>query len=395
MKPIQHEKLDQAVALLPQFGLDCWLLLGRETGELCDPSLPLIIDSTFTWQSAFLVNRSGERIAIVGRYDAHNVEVCGGFTRVIGYDEDIAVALQTELDRLMPRQIGLNFSKDNHTSDGLTMGMYLSLLDWLQSTPFRDRLVSADRFASALRARKSPGELARIQAAIDQTVTLYGRVPDMLKPGRTEVELQRWLHRQAAGLGAATAWEREYCPIVNFGPDSAIGHVVPGDLALGPGQVVHLDFGLKLGGYCSDLQRCWYMARPGEQAPPEEVQRAFDAVAGAIAAAADFLKPGARGAEVDAVARRFVTEAGYPEYKHALGHQVGRTCHDGATLLGPRWARYGNTVEQAVQEGEVYTLELGVMTPAGMVSLEEMVVVTADGCRFLTAPQRHLPLVAS
>lgn len=96
---------------------------------------------------------------------------------------------------------------------------------------------------------------------------------------------------------------------------------------------------------------------------------------------------------MDAVAREVVTAAGYPEYKHALGHQGGRTCHDGATLLGPRWARYGSIVEQAVAEGEVYTLELGVMTPAGLVALEEMVVVSANGCRYLTEPQRSLPLI--
>jgi Xaa-Pro aminopeptidase len=99
------------------------------------------------------------------------------------------------------------------------------------------------------------------------------------------------------------------------------------------------------------------------------------------------------GAEADAIARKVVTDAGYPEFKHALGHQVGRTCHDGGGLLGPRWPRYGTSVEQPVSVGEIYTLELGVMTSAGIVSLEEMVVVTESGCRFLTEPQRTLPFL--
>ncbi|MDF2629500.1 MAG: peptidase [Symbiobacteriaceae bacterium] len=390
---LTHEKLNQAVALLPEFGLDLWLLLGRETGELCDPSLPLILETTVTWQSALLIDRSGERIAIVGRYDVENVEASGGFTRVIGYDEDLGAPLLAELHRLKPQRIGLNFSRDNHTSDGLTLGMYLSLLDWLKGSQFSDRLVSADAFASALRARKTAAELARIESSISATIEIFAEVPHLLRTGMTERDLSAAFHDRVDALKAQTSWEREYCPMVNFGPESGAGHAGPGDVQLAPGQVVHLDFGIKQRGYCADLQRCWYVARPGETAVPTEVQDAFDTVRGAILAASIFLRPGVTGADVDAVARGHVVAAGYEEYKHALGHQVGRTCHDGATLLGPRWPRYGQTVEQAVAEGEVYTLELGVMTSAGIVSLEEMVVVTADGCRFLSEPQVELGLL--
>lgn len=395
MPQITIEKLEQAVSLLPEFELDCWLLLGRETGELCDPSLPLILESAVTWQSAFLIDRSGERIAIVGRYDTDNIAHSGGFTKIIGYDEDIAIPLRAELARLAPNRIGLNYSRDNHTSDGLTLGMYLSLQDWLRGTPFGDRLTSADQFASALRGRKSPGELARIEAAIERTLTVFASVPAWMHPGQSERELQRLIHGQVDRWSAGTAWELQFCPIVNFGPESVMGHAGPGDLQLAPGQVVHLDFGVKLDGYCADLQRCWYIPREGESGPPEPVQRAFEGVVGAIQAAAEYLKPGRIGADVDQVARSYIVSAGFEEYKHALGHQVGRTCHDGATLLGPRWARYGETVAKAVREGEVYTLELGVRTEAGIISLEEMVVVTADGCRFLAEPQQTLPLVRS
>lgn len=392
---LTHEKLTQAVNLLPEFGLDLWLILGRETGELCDPSLPLVLETAVTWQSAFLIDRSGERIAIVGRYDVQNVETSGGFTKVIGYDQDLGAPLLAELHRLKPQRIGLNFSRDNHTSDGLTLGMYLSLLDWLKGTQFHDRLVSADAFASALRARKTASELARMDASIAATVQIFDEVPALLRTGMTERDLWRAFHDRVDDLRAETSWEPDYCPMVNFGPESGAGHAGPGAIQLAPGQVVHLDFGIRQNGYCADLQRCWYVARPGETAVPAAVQRAFETVRGAILAASIFLRPGVTGADVDAVARRHVVAAGYEEYKHALGHQVGRTCHDGGTLLGPRWPRYGQTVEQAVVEGEVYTLELGVMTPAGIVSLEEMVVVTAEGCRFLSDPQTELPLITS
>src|SRR5207247_5475753 len=107
-------------------------------------------------------------------------------------------------------------------------------------------------------------------------------------------------------------------------------------------------------------------------------------------AAATVLRPGLAGWEVDAIARRFVTDAGYPEYPHALGHTVGRTTHDGGTLLGPRWERYGTTSEGTVAPGQVYTLELGVPTPAGYCGVEEEVLITEHGCEFLSPPQMEL-----
>jgi Xaa-Pro aminopeptidase len=137
----------------------------------------------------------------------------------------------------------------------------------------------------------------------------------------------------------------------------------------------------------------WYVRRPGESAPPADVQRAFDTVVRAIDAGAAALRPGVRGFEVDAAARRVVVEAGYPEFKDGLGHGLGRAVHDGGTMLGPRWPCYGRNPEGAVEARNVFTLELGLQTPAGVVGLEEDVLVTAAGCEFLSSRQRDLVLV--
>ena len=355
----------------------------------------MILDTTVTWQSAFLLGRDGERIAIVGRYDVENLEAEGGFSEIIGYDHDLGVPLRQALQRLNPERIGLNYSKDNHTSDGLTHGMYLALQDWLQGTPFARRLESAEHLSAALRGRKSSLELQRLEAAIGATVTVLDQMLAHLRPGRTELDVQRWMHGWLAERSLTTAWDRRYCPTLDAGPDSPQGHTLPTATAIRPGDFFHIDFGIRQAGYCSDLQRVFYIARPGESGPPPEMQRSFDAVVAAIQAAAAVLRPGAVGWEVDDAARRSITGAGYPEYQHAVGHQVGRTVHDGATLLGPRWPRYGRSVEALVEAGEVYTLELGVMSPGGFCGLEEMVVVTADGCRFLTPPETEVILVRS
>jgi Xaa-Pro aminopeptidase len=152
-----------------------------------------------------------------------------------------------------------------------------------------------------------------------------------------------------------------------------------------------MDFGVTKDGFVSDLQRMWYFLDKGETRPPADVQKAFDAVRGAILSAAEALKPGALGWEVDHAARSYLVKAGYPEYQHATGHHVGRTVHDGASLLGPRWERYGNTPNMEVEAGNIFTLELGThVAHRGYISLEEDVLVTSTGIEWLSTPQTEL-----
>jgi Xaa-Pro aminopeptidase len=196
------------------------------------------------------------------------------------------------------------------------------------------------------------------------------------------------------GLGLDPAWDAAYCPVVNAGPDSAPGHALPGKLKLARGHLLHLDFGVKQAGYCADLQRDWYVLARGEKRAPDPVRHAWEACWAAIDAGAAALKPGAAGWQVDAAARATLVTAGYPEYQHALGHQLGRMTHDGATLLGPRWERYGQAPFGLIESGQIFTLELGVAVPGhGFIGLEEDVHVTAGGLEWLSKPQRRLWLI--
>jgi len=155
------------------------------------------------------------------------------------------------------------------------------------------------------------------------------------------------------------------------------------------GHLLHFDFGIRVDGYCSDLQRMVYFG--SSDSIPEEVLRGFNTIRDAIQVAAAMLRPGVVGAAVDAVARSLITSAGYEEYKNALGHQVGRNAHDGGTLLGPRWQRYGSLPDGIVEPGNVFTLEPNLKTQQfGMISLEEDVLITENGCEFLSTPQREL-----
>jgi Xaa-Pro aminopeptidase len=97
---------------------------------------------------------------------------------------------------------------------------------------------------------------------------------------------------------------------------------------------------------------------------------------------------------VDTVARSIVTGANYTEFPHALGHQVGRYAHDGTALLGPAWEKYARRPFVPIEEGMVFTIEPRLTVPGyGVATVEEMVVVTKGGARFLSGPQRQLLLV--
>ena len=191
-----------------------------------------------------------------------------------------------------------------------------------------------------------------------------------------------------------TAWPRRHCPTVTIGPNARVGHVAPGEERVTPGWLVHMDFGIVLEGYCSDLQRLWYVAAPGEAAPPPDVAHAHRAVVDAIERSAAALRPGAEGWQVDQVAREHLVRAGFPEYGHALGHHLGRAVHDGGGVLGPRWERYGSEPFERIREGNVFTLEPSAFAASrGVVSLEEDVVVGPDGGRFLSRFPRDLPVL--
>jgi Xaa-Pro aminopeptidase len=389
-----REKADQAEALLHETGLGCWLILTRETGMHPDPGAELVVGADVVRNSAFLFGAGGQRIAIAANFDTTGIRGTGVFREVIGYDDDVRTPLLAALGRIDPSTIGLNYSTDDVTADGLTHGQWLLLGELLRGTPYADRLTSAAPLLSRLRGRKSPEEQRRVRGAVAVTEEIVALITSQLRPGISECQIADFVHEEFRNRGLPPAWAAEACPIVNTGPASEPGHAAPrDDLHVEPGHLVHIDLGVRLDGYCSDMQRTWYIRKPGETAPPENVCRAFKTVVAAIDAGAAVLRPGVRGHVVDAAARRVVVEAGYPEFKHGLGHGLGRAVHDGGTMLGPRWACYGRMTDGVVEAGNVFTLELGVMTEAGFVGLEEDVLVTADGCEFLSTPQREAIVV--
>jgi Xaa-Pro aminopeptidase len=393
-KQLIREKLAQATQILDEFGVDLWLTFVRETSLSPDPALELIAGVDVTWQSAFLVGRNGRHTAIVGFYDGENVRNLNAYDEVVGYHEGIGQHLLAALKQYDPARIAINYSENDVAADGLSHGLYLALQQYLAETPYADRLESAEKIIAAVRGRKSLAEVERVRQAIAITEQLFDEVEQFARPGLTQRQIADFVRQRVDGMGMGYAWPRPFNPIVTCGPESAVGHAAPGDVALQKGHTLHLDLGVKKDDYCSDIQRMWYVLDDGETKAPPEVQRAFDVVYGAIKAGEAALRPGVPGWQVDAAARDFIVDNGYPEYMHAFGHLLGRSAHDGATILGPRWERYAGTCELPVEVGNIFTLELHVVVPErGIMSLEEDVLVTADGVEYLSTPQTALRLI--
>ncbi len=388
---IVQEKVQQAIGILKEMDVDMWLTFVRETTAGGDPVLPLIYGLDLTWQSALILTKSGDRIAIVGRLEAEAALRTGAYDEVLYYDQSIQPELLGVLERRDPDQIAINYSVDDVHADGLSYGMYQLLGRYLEGTPYRSRLVSAEKLHSALRGRKTPQEIERIRAAIKTTSSIFQRTFDFLELGTTEAEISEFMHTQLDECDVQAAWERINCPTVNAGPESPIGHIGPTELKISPGHIVHFDFGVLQDEYCSDIQRVVYFLRPGEETPPLEVQHGFDTVRAAVQAAFHAMKPGVTGKSVDQVARKTILDAGYPEFPYATGHQVGRVVHDGAAILGPEWERYGDSPNYLLEPGQVFTIEPGLAVKGyGYIGLEEDVLVTNEGAEYLGDPQIEL-----
>lgn len=390
---LQKEKLDQSIDILRKFDVDAWLIFARETEETPERAWELLAPGMVVWQSAMILTKRGDRIVIVGKGDDDEYRKCGWYTEVHSYVQGISEILRETITRLDPKQIALNYSVSNPNADGLTHGLFLTLQKILRDTPYVERFISADPILSRLRGSKTPAELKRIRDAIERTLILFDETTARLQPGLTEKQIAAHLHQRLDEWNVTTAWAWDQCPAVNTGPHSSAGHAGPTDLQVESGHLVHIDFGIKQDGYCSDLQRMWYVLKPDETEPPAHLVHAFNAVAKTIQEASKILRPGVMGWEVDALAREVITSEGYPEYQHGLGHQVGRAVHDGGTGLLPRWERYGETPYGIVEENQVYTIELGVQTDAGYIGLEEDVLVTKEGVEWLALPQRELILI--
>ncbi|WP_058300725.1 M24 family metallopeptidase [Gorillibacterium timonense] len=386
---VNREKMEQASKALSDRGIALWLIL---TSEGSDPCLPLVTGVRTVGPGAFLILASGERYAVCSSIDAQDIEESGLFHEVVKYTNNLDEALRALVLKLAPSHIALNYSKDEHLCDGLTLGRYRWLLEVLKE--YDGEFVSSESFLTELRSIKTPEEIRRVKKAIDVTLDIYDAVFEKLKVGMTEKQAGELFLVEMQERGVVNGLDRTLSmPMVL---KENIAHRQPSDRVIEPGDLVIFDYSIDYEGYVSDIARTVYFLKADEEDAPEDAKYAFQAAFDAISAAQRALKPGAVGHEVDAVARQFLLDRGMPEISHATGHQIGRETHDGGTLLGPRWDRYGRSPYGTVEEHMIFTLEPTILPgKPPYILLEENLVVTSDGSEYLSTRQESLVLIRS
>jgi Xaa-Pro aminopeptidase len=230
-----------------------------------------------------------------------------------------------------------------------------------------------------LRWVKDPEEVELIRAAqaiVDDAFDLVvGKLAEGMAEREVALELETAMRRSGAEGPA-------FPTIVAFGEGAAEPHHRPTDRRLARGDVVKVDFGCVVGGYHSDMTRTVALGEP-----PPQIREVHEVVRRAQRAGVEAVRAGVTGGDADRAARRVIEEAGFGErFRHSLGHGVGLEIHEGPYL------RDGGT--DSLPEGAVVTVEPGVyLEGVGGVRIEDMVVVTAEGCEVLPRTTRDLVIL--
>ena len=239
----------------------------------------------------------------------------------------------------------------------------------------RVRWVPGSNEVERLRAVKDAGELGKMRAAAALISDVWTRVVRKMRVGISELQVAADLEY---GMKLAGAAGPSFETIVASGARSAWAHARATSKLLRKNELVVMDQGAILRGYCSDMTRTVFLGRPSDR-----VRRLYDAVLDAQQAAKSVIRAGVTAGEVDAAARQTLKRSKLEQYfTHSTGHGLGLEVHE-----MPRLARGESFVLEA---GMVVTVEPGVYVEGlGGIRIEDDVVVTATGAEELTSASRE------
>jgi Xaa-Pro aminopeptidase len=276
--------------------------------------------------------------------------------------------LDTVADALPPGELRLGF-EDSH----LTVRQHSRLRELL---PERVELVPVTGLVERLRAVKEPEELDKIRAAAELADAAFERLIRDGLVGRSEREVALALEQDMRERGARRP---SFDSIVAAGAHGALPHAEPRDVEIRAGDLVVIDWGAELDGYCSDCTRTVAAGDPGDEA-----RQVYELVLEAQLAGLEAVKAGVGGREADAAARAVIQAGGHGDhFGHGLGHGVGIAVHE-----APRLSQRS---EDVLRAGNVVTVEPGVYLPGKFgVRIEDLVVATEDGREILTSVPKQL-----
>ncbi|HWR44917.1 aminopeptidase P family protein [Sporomusa sp.] len=264
----------------------------------------------------------------------------------------------------------LGLARIGFESDFVTWEVYQKLSDCLGETELSP--VKLD----GLRIVKDHRELALLTKAVEIADSAFNQVLKMIRPGITELDIALELEYEMRKLGAE---KPAFDTIVASGIRGALPHGLASSKVIEAGDFITIDFGAVFQGYHSDMTRTVVAGKA-----TDKQREVYNIVLAAQLAGVKAVKAGKIGREVDQIARQVIADAGYSEYfGHGLGHGVGLFIHE-----EPRLSPSGDV---KLAEGMVVSVEPGIYLPGwGGVRIEDLVVVSADGCTILTASSKDL-----
>jgi Xaa-Pro aminopeptidase len=255
--------------------------------------------------------------------------------------------------------------------------IHLPYAIWREIATDVQTLEPTDRIVDELRIIKDPEELAALQAAVDVLDRCLADVLRRIEPGLTERHVARmielYLIEHADGAS--------FPSIVASGPNASVPHAVPSERRIGEGEVLKIDIGARVDGYCSDMTRTVCLGPPND---PRLVEL-YGIVLEAQEYAERQVRPGMTGREVDSLARDMIARAGYGEaFSHGLGHGIGLEVHEPPSLSQTRG-------DDVLRPGMVFSVEPGIYLPGwGGVRIEDLVVLEEAGARILCHSPKEL-----
>ena len=348
--------LKQIAARLPEYGLDA-MLLNSEPGEYYAVGFHGEGNVVVTAQGCFYFTDS--------RYiEAANHLITGAEIAMTGRSRNYRAMVREVVDRCRIRKLGFE--------EG-----YLSVADYnLWKEGLTAELVPAQKLVNSLRAAKDDGEIALMTKAQEITDRAFSEILKFIQPGMTEQEIAAKLQYDMLRFGAE---KMSFDPIVVSGPNGSLPHGIPSAKQVQQGEFITMDFGCKYGGYCSDMTRTVALGEP-----TGEMRKVYQTVLEAQLAGIAVTKAGVPGKSIDAAARKVIEDAGYGEYfGHGYGHSLGIEIHESPNA---------NTREETLLPvGAVVSAEPGIYLPGKFgVRIEDVTVLTADGCMVLTKSPKEL-----
>jgi Xaa-Pro aminopeptidase len=307
-------------------------------------------------------------LAVDFRYEEQAESETSGWTIVRGGRDPLGALAATLRDRALRR-----------------VGFESEFVAYAQVERLREKLAPSELVPLAgvdrIRWVKDSHEIGAIARAAEIADAGYRHISERLRPGLSEREAALEMEIAMRRLGADRL---AFDMVLASGPRSALPHGRATDRVLGVGELVTLDFGVVSNGYCSDCTRTVVLGTPDQR------QRFIHGVVlEALEASLAMIHPGVVCRDVDTRARAVIAAAGFGDaFGHSLGHGVGLDVHE-----GPRLSSQDDTV---LEPGIVLTVEPGIYLPGwGGVRIEDLVVVTEDGCRVLTHSPRDFQLMAT